>query len=134
MEQIIWSDDLSVGVDEMDYQHKRLVGMINRLVDLASLTRTDQSVIKAAYLRVLSDMVQYATVHFDTEERYLKAIGYADFDNHVEEHKSFSRKAFELEQRWAGRPRHCRNQRVSAEMAVRPHPAYRHGLPQVQGM
>ena len=101
MEHIIWSDDLSVGVDEMDYQHKRLVGMINRLVDLASLTRTDQSVIKAAYLRVLSDMVQYATVHFDTEERYLKAIGYADFDNHLEEHKSFTRKASELEQKGA---------------------------------
>lgn len=97
MDHIVWSDDFSVGVDELNYQHKRLVGMINRLIDLASLTRTDQSVIKAAYLRVLSDMVQYASVHFDTEERYLKAIGYRDFDNHIEEHKSFARQAAELE-------------------------------------
>jgi hemerythrin-like metal-binding protein len=101
MEHIVWSDDFSVGVDEMDYQHKRLVGMINRLIDLTSLTRTDQSVIQAAYLKVLSDMVQYAAVHFDTEERYLKAIGYSDFDNHIEEHKSFSKTANDLEQKAA---------------------------------
>jgi hemerythrin-like metal-binding protein len=58
-------------------------------------------VIQAAYLKVLSDMVQYAAVHFDTEERYLKAIGYSDFDNHIEEHKSFSKTANDLEQKAA---------------------------------
>ena len=101
MEHIIWADEFSVGIDEMDYQHKRLVGMINRLIDLTTLTRTDQSVIKAAYSRVLSDMVQYAAVHFDTEEKYLKSIGYTDFDNHVGEHKSFAAKAAELERKAA---------------------------------
>ena len=99
MDHIVWTDDFSVGVDELNYQHKRLVGMINRLIDLTTLTRPDPSVIKVAYGKVLSDMVQYAAVHFDSEERYLKSIGYTDFDNHVEEHKSFASKASELEQK-----------------------------------
>jgi hemerythrin len=98
MEHIVWADAYSVGVDELNYQHMRLVGMINRLIDLTLLKRSDQSAVKAAYLNVLNDMVQYAAVHFDTEERYLKSIGYSEFEGHVEEHKEFSRKAAELKQ------------------------------------
>jgi len=97
MEHIIWSDDFSVGVDDMDYQHKRLVGMINRLIDLTLLTRAEPTAIKTAYSKELSDMVHYAAVHFDAEERYLKSIAYAEFDNHLEEHKSFADKAAQLE-------------------------------------
>jgi hemerythrin len=101
MKHIVWADEFSVGVDELNYQHMRLVGMINRLIDLTALKKSDQTAIKSAYLNVLNDMVQYAAIHFDTEEAYLKSIGYSDFDNHVEEHKDFSRKADELTQKAA---------------------------------
>ena len=101
MEHLVWTDAFSVGVDEFDYQHMRLVGMINRLIDLASLKKSDETAIKSAYLIVLNDMVQYAAVHFDTEERYLKSIGYSAFENHVEEHKEFTRTTAELKQKAA---------------------------------
>jgi hemerythrin len=101
MEHIVWADAYSVGVDELNYQHMRLVGMINRLIDLTLLKKADETAIKSAYINVLNDMVQYAAVHFDTEERYLKSIGYSDFENHVEEHKEFSTKAAELQQKAA---------------------------------
>lgn len=101
MEHIVWSDAFSVGVYELNDQHMRLVGVINRMIDLASLKKSDEAAIKSAYLKVLDDMVQYAAVHFDTEERYLKSIGFPDFENHAEEHKAFSRKAAELKQKAA---------------------------------
>ncbi len=101
MEHIVWSDAFSVGVYELNDQHMRLVGVINRMIDLASLKKSDEAAIKSAYLKVLDDMVQYAAVHFDTEERYLKSIGFPDFENHSEEHKAFSRKAAELKQKAA---------------------------------
>ncbi len=69
MEHIVWSDAFSVGVYELNDQHMRLVGVINRMIDLASLKKSDEAAIKSAYLKVLDDMVQYAAVHFDTEER-----------------------------------------------------------------
>ena len=99
MEHLVWSDAYSVGVYELDDQHMRLVGTINRMIDLTSLTKPDEAAIKAAYLKVLDDMVQYAAVHFATEERYLKSIGYPDFDNHVEEHEKFSEKFAALKQK-----------------------------------
>jgi hemerythrin len=98
MEHLVWSDAFSVGVYELNDQHMRLVGMINRMIDLTSLKKPDEAAIKSAYLKVLDDMAQYAAVHFETEERYLKSIGFPDFDNHIEEHKEFSRKAAELKQ------------------------------------
>lgn len=101
MEHIVWSDDFSVGVEELNYQHMRLIGMINRMVDLTSLKKADPATVKSAYMNVLNDMVQYASVHFDTEERYLKSIAYNAFDNHVGEHEEFSKKAADLTQKAA---------------------------------
>lgn len=101
MEHLVWSDAYSVGVYELNDQHMRLVGMINRMIDLTSLKQSDEAAIRSAYLKVLDDMVQYAAVHFKTEERYLTSIGFPDFENHVEEHHEFSRKAAELKQKAA---------------------------------
>jgi hemerythrin-like metal-binding protein len=98
MEHLVWSDAFSVGVYELNDQHMRLVGMINRMIDLTSLKKSDEAAIKSAYLKVLDDMVQYAAVHFATEERYLKSIGFPDFENHVQEHQQFASKAAELKQ------------------------------------
>jgi len=102
MEHFVWSDAYSVGVYELNDQHMRLVGMINRMIDLASLTKADEAAIRSAYLKVLDDMLHYAAVHFETEERYLKSIGFPEFGSHVEEHKEFSRKAADLKQKAAG--------------------------------
>ncbi|MCP5043131.1 MAG: hemerythrin, partial [bacterium] len=43
MNLIDWSDDLSVGVDSVDEQHKKLVNMINALN--ASLTKGEESAV-----------------------------------------------------------------------------------------
>jgi hemerythrin-like metal-binding protein len=99
MGHIVWTDAFSVGVEELNYQHMQLIGMINRLTDLSALKKSDQAAINAAFNNVLNDMVQYAAIHFDTEERYLKTIGYFDFDKHVEEHTEFTGKTAELKQK-----------------------------------
>jgi hemerythrin len=96
MGHIIWTDAFSVGVEELNYQHMQLVGMINRLLDLASLKNSDQATTKKAFHNVLNDMVQYAAIHFETEERYMATIGYSDFQRHAEEHTGFSNKTAEL--------------------------------------
>lgn len=101
MEHFVWSDAYSVGVYELNDQHMRLVGTINRMIDLASLMKPDEAAIKSAYLKVLDDMVQYANVHFGTEERYMQSIGFPAFDDHVEEHKQFFKKTTELKQKAA---------------------------------
>jgi hemerythrin-like metal-binding protein len=41
-------------------------------------------------------MTNYADYHFTTEENYMQAANYPDFENHQQEHYRFMRKAAEL--------------------------------------
>ena len=53
LEKVVWNDSYSVGVPALDYQHKNLVGMINRLADCHGARSSGSS---GAFHEVLSRM------------------------------------------------------------------------------
>jgi hemerythrin-like metal-binding protein len=84
MKTINWRDEFSVGVEEMDTQHKKLLAMINRLIE-EQHTLTDPKTIAD----LLTAMTDYAREHFRAEE-YLMAE--YDFDRknlQEKQHKEF---------------------------------------------
>lgn len=84
MESIKWSDDLSVGVAEMDSQHRKLVGMINKLI------REQKSLTDAATIaELLTEMTDYALEHFRAEEYLMSEYGYENKDRQVLQHRAF---------------------------------------------
>ncbi len=89
-----WSDEMSVGVREIDAQHRRLISLTNFLV-AAMLTGKRREPRRAAVAAVLS----YAAVHFSTEEAYMRAFGYDDYEEHRLQHSEFTRRAQELRDR-----------------------------------
>jgi len=89
-----WSDELSVSVKEIDTQHKMLVSMINSLRE-AMLEGKGRDVQKVT----IEEMVDYATVHFATEEKYMTAFAFPEYAAHKREHDAFSTKAMELKDR-----------------------------------
>lgn len=94
MEYFEWSDELSVNVKEIDTQHKMLVSMINSLRE-AMIAGKGRDVQKVT----IEEMVDYATTHFATEEKYMQAFGYSEYSEHKREHDSFVAKALELKDR-----------------------------------
>ena len=64
MESIIWNNNFSVGVQELDKQHKKIIEIENRLIK-AKDGRIDSETIAD----LLSDLTKYATKHFETEEK-----------------------------------------------------------------
>lgn len=86
---IEWHDRVyTMGIDEVDRQHRSLVGMINDAYDAAL------GGVCASEIRTLVDrMVGYAEGHFATEEELMKASGYHQAEGHFAEHGSFVRKA-----------------------------------------
>jgi hemerythrin len=94
MSYINWSEDFSVKVREIDAQHKTLVDKINQLHQslLDNKGREAQKII-------IEGMVDYANVHFETEEKYMRRLNYPGYQKHKDEHVHFAEKAFELQKR-----------------------------------
>jgi hemerythrin len=88
MEEITWTDKLSVGIAGIDEQHKRLIGMINRLIRDPGATTRSESISD-----LLSDMTAYALEHFATEEELMRRCGYPHMDEHIAAHDAFRESA-----------------------------------------
>lgn len=85
-----WKPEYLIGVDEMDYHHKRLVDFINMLY--SSLKRNDSSSIVDA----VNNLLDYTIYHFKAEEAVLDNIGYPDLANHIPRHNQFIAKIEEV--------------------------------------
>ncbi|MFO7569682.1 MAG: bacteriohemerythrin [Smithellaceae bacterium] len=91
-----WDDSLSVGIAEIDRQHKQLVEMIGKLND-----EMRQGKGKDVLEKILIGMVNYALMHFETEEKYFLKYGYADAENHSKVHQAFVAKVGEFRKDYA---------------------------------
>ena len=94
METFPWKEDFSVGVREIDMQHKNLVIMINNLFD-AMREKNGQEVLS----EIVDRMVNYARTHFSTEETYMLKYNYPGYAEHKAEHDEFTAKAIDLRRR-----------------------------------
>jgi hemerythrin-like metal-binding protein len=84
-EYIHWSEKFSVGNENVDNDHKKLLEIHNDLVDLVS-----KSCSSDEFARILSEMTDYVLHHFKKEEAYMKAFNYPDYDAHRKHHDEYS--------------------------------------------
>lgn len=88
---IKWSEDLRVGVDTIDSQHKELFNRINNLLDACMKGKGSEEVKRT--LNFLSD---YVISHFGTEESLMAKYNYPDYTSHKERHEKFKKEFAEL--------------------------------------
>jgi hemerythrin len=86
-----WSDTLSVGVAEIDAEHKNLVSYLNDLHFAMSQGKSN-----AIMQSLLARLVGYTQVHFGTEEKYMKKWNYPGYVYHKGEHDAFVKKVAEF--------------------------------------
>jgi hemerythrin len=89
-----WKDSFTVGNEELDAQHRRLLDLINEIGDLADA----QNTVKSATFHALNGMVRYAENHFKTEEGYFEKYSYPEHRQHKEEHEAFVESVFSMAQ------------------------------------
>lgn len=92
MELIKWGENLSVGIDSIDKQHKELIKIVNELYDAMSSGKG-----KEVLGSTLARLIDYTKVHFSNEETYFARFKYAETESHKEEHKNLVAKAVELQ-------------------------------------
>lgn len=91
MEKIVWSNDFSVGIPEIDNQHKQIINYINQIID-----NPDISVSSIEFHNVLNEMLDYVKKHLHYEEKLLEKYQYPDIEKHKGDHFDFALKISEF--------------------------------------
>lgn len=84
MAEFQWKESMSVGIQEIDAEHKALIDMLN---DLFTSLKVGKGQDMAG--ETVKNMAKYAVKHFHTEEEYFKKFSYPDTKAHIAEHKAF---------------------------------------------
>jgi hemerythrin len=82
--KLAWSEDLRVGIAEIDDQHKTLITLVNGL-DMAMREGRGKDVLGST----IDGLMNYTQVHFATEETYLRSFGYPETSTHIASHNDF---------------------------------------------
>lgn len=85
LQQFIWNDKLSLGVNTMDDEHKVLIGKINTLV--AQMEAQYVKKDKMSLYNAFKDLAAYTTEHFAHEEKFMESIHYPQLNSHKKIHE-----------------------------------------------
>lgn len=84
MSRIEWNDELSLGVEKIDTQHKELIELTNDVLE--ALKGEDASRVITAAVSRLRD---YTVHHFSSEEELMREVHYPKRVEHIQEHARF---------------------------------------------
>ncbi len=82
--KIQWIDEYSLGIKEIDDQHKVLFEIIDELYQSIFQMKSNEIL-----LDILNKLDIYADYHFGTEEKYFQKFGYEGTTEHINQHKNF---------------------------------------------
>ena len=80
-EYLKWNSDCSTGVDKFDDQHKKLLELLNQLLE--SIKEREET---SGMGFVLKELFFFAVSHFNDEEEALKRFGYEHLEEQIKEH------------------------------------------------
>jgi len=88
-----WKAEYSVGINQIDEQHQRLVRLLNELHQ-AMYDGKSREVMTG----VLSQLVDYTKGHFATEERLMQGYLYPGYTAHKAEHDQLTKTVLKFQQ------------------------------------
>ncbi|WLE97287.1 MAG: bacteriohemerythrin [Candidatus Electrothrix communis] len=81
-----WNDAYNTGVNEIDSQHKHFLEIIENVARINTGASTC-----SVTARLLDEVLDYAQVHFQSEEQLMKQYGYPKLASHKKEHEVLTR-------------------------------------------
>ena len=90
-----WTPGYSVGIPQIDTQHKVLIQLIN---DLHAAMSAGHG--KDALGKILDELVRYTEVHFTSEEGMLRQKRYSKLTEHHVVHQDLTRQVVELRDKY----------------------------------
>ncbi|MGZ3807302.1 MAG: bacteriohemerythrin [Bacteriovorax sp.] len=85
LQKFVWTEKLTLGVKEMDDEHKVLVERINSLVEALEHQYIKKDTTQL--LEAFTNLANYTVQHFKDEEAYMLKIGYGQLSSHKKIHE-----------------------------------------------
>ena len=86
-----WQKKYSIGIPEIDEQHKQLFDCIDRLESAG-----DERQRELAVYFVMEQLDDYARIHFAVEEIVMRLFDYPGLEAHAAEHRAFAQRLTQL--------------------------------------
>jgi hemerythrin len=90
MDNIKWSPDLSVGIGDIDVQHREFISILRKLAE--NINKNQKNEIN----NIIAFLERYADVHFNLEKIYMTVYVYPDTEKHLTAHKEFKEEILKL--------------------------------------
>ncbi len=92
MALIIWNDDLSVGIRQIDDQHKELIRLIN-LLNESIILKNDNKISG----EIINDLINFVEYHFSYEENLFLTHGFSESESHLKMHKYLKNQVLKIQ-------------------------------------
>jgi len=97
MSIIEWRDDYSVGIQEIDEEHKQLVRLINQLNEAIVMGSKREKVES-----VFAELIDYTRIHFAVEEALMRVVHYKGYDEHKAIHDDITKQVMVFQNKFNG--------------------------------
>ena len=81
MHLITWSNEYSIGIPDIDREHRQLIELINR-----QFNKLDGDGSTVTVLEFLKEIHKDMSAHFANEEKIMRERGYDQYEDHKSEH------------------------------------------------
>ena len=95
MPKFVWTDQLSIGIDVIDQQHRRIVEYINQLDDARSSGHSREEIGN-----LINALADYTISHFGFEESLQEEANYPFSRSHKKVHELFTARVSEFQARF----------------------------------
>ncbi len=84
VKKIVWTHELSIGNEDIDNDHNKLLDIFNDLVELIEYKKDRQE-----FAKILTKLTDYSLNHFKKEEEYMRKMDYPFLSEHKNYHRDF---------------------------------------------
>ena len=91
-EPVKWNQTFGVGINFIDEDHKRLIGLLEKCNRVGDPQLLD---------KILAELIDYTQTHFEREELLMATCTYPGFEAHQQEHLSLIEQVLKLQQQLA---------------------------------
>lgn len=98
-DRVVWDDDMSVGCEALDNDHKILIQALNDFIDALE---NDEGVFVTD--GIFSVLLDYTNYHFAREEAIMEQCGYEDLERHKQTHLELKEQLLDARRRYMLNP------------------------------